>query len=98
MVGRGGRQPTSAAAPRCGAPGPLDDRRAQVQGALRPLGRALGRWVARDRLRWPVPGGRTGAVASGDDVEVTVLGLGRAGRVCPESLARNGGATAPTLR
>ena len=31
-------------------------------------------WVARDQLRWPVPEGRTGAVASGDDVEVWCSG------------------------
>ena len=54
-------------------------------------------WVARDQLRWPVPEGRTGAVASGDDVEVWCSGPAVPGPSAPASLARHASATAPAL-
>ena len=54
-------------------------------------------WVARDQLRWPVPEGRTGAVASGDDVEVWCSGSAVPGASAPESLARDACAAAPAL-
>ena len=62
--------------------------RAQVQGALRPLGRALGRAGRARQLRWPVPEGRTGAVASGDDVGGLVPGSAVRARLLPVVAAR----------
>ena len=84
-----------AAAAAAAAPdGPLDDRRARKYKVHYVHWDARwDEWVARDQLRWPVPEGRTGAVASGDDVEVWCSGSAVPGASAPASLARDSCAT-----
>ena len=92
------KRDAAAAAAAAGAHESLDDRRARKYKVHYVHWDARwDEWVARDQLRWPVPEGRTGVVASGDDVEVWCSGSAVPGASAPESLARDACATAPAL-
>ena len=92
------KRDAAAAAAAAGAHESLDDRRARKYKVHYVHWDARwDEWVARDQLRWPVPEGRTGVVASGDDVEVWCSGSAVPGASAPASLARHACATAPAL-